>query len=104
MAFVNVVHILGGLGLLVLLNPKYFSEEFVRRFKWVFAITGLAIAAYHVSKYNTNPARWIYLFHALFVAPVVIALGVYPKVARSMLQLIACAMIAFHTAIIAKIL
>ncbi len=104
MKVVNIIHILGGIGLLVLLNPKFFSEEIVRKWGLLFFFMGLMIGAYHVVKYTRNPQRWIYLFHALVVAPTVLMLGFYPQTVRQMLQLIACAMIAYHTAIIAKVL
>lgn len=101
---VSAAHIIGGAVLLYLLNPNVYSQPFVEQWWWAFIVLGLSIGAYHASKYMENTNRWIYLFHAAFVAPVVIAMGVYPKVARQLLQLVASAMIAYHAAILADIL
>ncbi len=103
MKVVNIVHILGGIGLLVLLHPKIFSEEIVQKWGFLFFVMGLMIAAYHVVKFQRNK-RWIYLFHALIVAPTVAMIGFYPQTVRRMLQLVACAMIGYHAAIIAQVL
>jgi uncharacterized membrane protein AbrB (regulator of aidB expression) len=102
MKSVNVAHILGGIVLLVVLK-KFFSNEFVQSKWWLFVVLGLMIGAYHVSKYLKNTKRWIYLFHVLFVAPTIFSLGIYPVQAREILQLIACAMIAYHAAILAGV-
>lgn len=104
MKAVNVAHIIGGIVLLVLLSRTYFSNEFVQNYWWVFVLLGLGIGAYHASKFMKNTKRWIYLFHAAFVAPVILVLGLYPNIARQVLQLIACAMISYHAAILADIL
>ena len=104
MRAVSVAHIVGGAVLLTALHPKFYSEVFVEEKWWVFVLLGLIICGYHVSKYLKNTTRWIYLFHAAFVAPVILVLGIYPKVARQVLQLIASAMIAYHAAILADIL
>jgi hypothetical protein len=104
MKAVSVAHIIGGIVLLVLLSRSYFSNEFVQTYWWVFVLIGLGIAAYHASKFMKNTKRWIYLFHAAFVAPVILVLGIYPNIARQVLQLVACAMISYHAAILADIL
>jgi hypothetical protein len=104
MKAVNVAHIIGGIVLLVLLSRTYFSNEFVQKYWWVFVLLGLGIGAYHASKFMENTKRWIYLFHAAFVAPVILVLGLYPNIARQVLQLVACAMISYHAAILADIL
>ena len=102
MKTVNVAHIVGGFLLLVVLK-KFYSEAFVQSKWWIFALIGLMIGGYHLSKYLKNTKRWIYLFHVLTVAPTIFMLGMYPQVARQVLQLIACAMIAYHAAILADI-
>lgn len=104
MKAVSIAHIIGGIVLLVLLSRSYFSKEVVQTYWWVFVLLGLGIAMHHASKFMENTKRWIYLFHAAFVAPVILVLGIYPNVARQLLQLIACAMIAYHAAILADIL
>ncbi len=101
---VSVAHIVAGVVILFLLNPKTFSEDFVKTYSWAFVVLGLGIAAYHASKFMKNTKRWIYLFHALFVAPTIGLLGLYPNVAHQILQLVACAMISYHAAILADIL
>ncbi len=102
MKSVSVAHIIGGVVLLVVLK-KFYSETFVQSKWWLFALIGLMIGGYHMSKYLKNTKRWIYLFHALTVAPAIFLLGIYPQVSREVLQLIACAMIAYHAAILADV-
>jgi hypothetical protein len=104
MKVVSIAHIVGGAVLLAALHPTFFSQPFVEEKWWVFVVLGLAIGAYHASTFLKNTKRWIYLFHAAFVAPVILVLGIYPNVARQLLQLVASAMIAYHAAILADIL
>lgn len=104
MKTVSIAHIVGGVVLLVALHPSVFSQPIVKEWWWVFVLLGLIIGAYHASKFLKNTKQWIYLFHAVGVAPVILILGLYPKLARQLLQLIACAMIAYHGAILADIL
>lgn len=99
---VSIGHILGGIVLLVVLK-KYFSQDFVRDKWWLFALVGISIGLYHGMKYYEKPKRWIYLMHVLIVAPIIVLLGIYPGMAKEMLQLIACAMIAYHLAIVSNV-
>ncbi len=104
MGAVSIAHIAGGAVLLAALHPKIYSQTFVEAWWWVFVVLGLVIGAYHASKFLKNTKRWIYLFHAALVAPVILVLGIYPQIARQLLQLVASAMIAYHAAILADIL
>ncbi len=99
MKTVSAVHIIGGVVLLFALK-KFYSETFVQSKWWLFALIGLAIGLYHGSKFLKNPKRWIYLLHVLLVAPSIFFLGLYPRLAKEVLQLVACSMIAYHLAIL----
>ncbi len=96
---INYFHIILGAVLLILLK-KYKSK--VTNFKYIFATIGALIAMYHASKYFSTHA-WIYLWHVFIVAPSILLLGFYPQVFVGVLQILACAMIGYHTAIIFKL-
>ena len=100
MKSVSVAHIIGGIVLLVVLKT-FFSEAFVQSKWWLFALIGLTVGLYHGMKFYEKPKRWIYLLHVLLVAPSIFFLGIYPRLAKEVLQLVACAMIAYHAAILA---
>jgi len=103
MKLINVFHVIAGAILLIWLNKNYFTPMTGLFSKGVVILLGIGIMYHHFSKYQ-NKGGWIYLFHALIVAPVIIYFGFYPKEGRSMLQLVAVSMIAYHLAIITKIL
>ncbi len=100
---INFFHIVLGTIILALFKIyKESSETFVVKNKYVFLFTGLLIAMYHTSRYLATK-HWIYSWHVLVVAPTIALLGLYPSVAIGVIKLLATAMIAYHTAIIFKI-
>jgi len=103
MNVINIFHIIAGAILLIWLNKNYFTPMSGLFSKGVVVLLGIGIMYHHFSKYQSTGA-WIYLFHALIVAPVIIYFGFYPTEGRSMLQLVAVSMIAYHLAIITKVL
>lgn len=100
---ISIAHVLVGLALLVWLNSKCFQPFTTMTMKSAVVAIGVGILIYHLYKYHTT-RRWIYLFHALIVAPTVMYFGLYPKDGRGKLQLVAVAMIAYHLAILFKVL
>lgn len=102
MKIVSIAHIIGGIALLVILK-KFYSEAFVQSKWWLFALIGLSIGLYHGMKFYEKPKRWIYLLHVLLVAPSIFFLGIYPRVSKEVLQLVAVSMIAYHAAILADV-
>jgi hypothetical protein len=104
MKTVSVAHMVGGGILLFLLSSRVYSKEFAAKHAGVFVALGVLVGAFHAYTFSKNTRRWIYLFHALFVAPSIILFGLYPGVGRQLMQLVACAMIGYHAAILAQIL
>jgi hypothetical protein len=101
MKLINLFHIISGAILLIWLHSKYFTPSLLS--KSVAILLGIGVMYHHFYKYS-NTGAWIYLFHAIIVAPVIIYFGFYPTEGRSMLQLVAVSMIAYHLAIITHIL
>lgn len=100
---ISIVHVLVGLSLLVWLNSKCFQPFTSNTTKGLIVAIGVGILLYHLYKYHAT-GRWIYLFHALIVAPTVMYFGMYPQDGRGKLQLVAVAMIAYHLAILFRVL
>jgi hypothetical protein len=100
---INIIHILVGILLLIWLNSKIFKPINSEIAKGIIILVGVSIMLYHLSKYRDTSA-WIYLFHALIVAPVIIYFGLFQESGRRMLQLVAVTMISYHLAIISRIL
>jgi hypothetical protein len=101
---VSVIHIIAGLLILVALYKKNWESVRARiepYHQWAFAIA-VGVAAYHISKF-LKTKRWIYLFHAIFVAGTFGVIGWNLKIGRQVLQLLATAMIAYHAAILADV-
>jgi hypothetical protein len=103
MKLINLFHIITGTILLIWLHSNYFTPMTSLLSKSVAILLGIGVMYHHFSKYFDKGA-WIYLFHAMIVAPVIIYFGCYPKEGRGMLQLVAVSMIAYHLAIITHIL
>lgn len=101
---ISVIHVLVGIALLVYLNSSRFRPFESTAVKLAVALLGFAVMGYHIYKYRQTGGKWIYLFHALIVAPVIIYFGVCPVDARAKLQLVAVAMMAYHLAIMTRVL
>lgn len=102
---VQIAHIVAGILLLVVLHKKYWKssvEPKVEPYHRLAFVVALGVAAYHISKFMRTK-RWIYLFHALFVAGAFAVVGWNLKIGRQVLQLLATAMIAYHAAILSDI-
>jgi len=103
MKLINLFHIVSGVILLIFLNSNYFTPMTSLLSKSIVILLGIGVMYHHFSKYHSTGA-WIYLLHAMIVAPVIIYFGFYPTEGRSMLQLIAVTMVAYHLAIVTNVL
>jgi hypothetical protein len=101
---VNIVHILAGATFLALFKIyKDTSVPFIEKWKYAWLVMGLMICGYHISKL-IKTKHWIYAWHAFFVAPVIMSMGFYSKTGVPMFKFVALSMIAYHLAILGKIL
>lgn len=92
---ISWVHILVGIGLLFWLGSKKVTSFSSAERNTIVAV-GVAVMAYHLFLFHQR-GSWIYLLHALVVAPTIIYFGMYPQEGTSALTLIALVMVIYHS-------
>lgn len=91
---ISWIHIVVGISLILWLKSRGSSSLSAAERNTILLI-GASVMAYHLYLFRVRGA-WIYLVHALVVAPTILYFAVYPKSGTAALSLLAIVMVVYH--------
>ena len=91
---ISWIHIVVGISLLIWLKVRA-SSSLSSSARNTILIIGASVMAYHLYLFRSR-GSWIYLLHALIVAPIIVYFALSPKNGASVLSLLAIVMVVYH--------
>ena len=96
MKIINIVHVIFGLFLLYIAIKQH---DVHKAFYYILLAIGIISYVYHIYKYYITQ-YWLYLFHIVFLLPLIIIIGILqnktPESLYSILLFVAFGVIGYH--------